>query len=108
MKKIIISILIAIFILSATYFLLVYYEVKEDEDKGMYLIKKIETFRQHERRLPNNLTELGVEEPMNSGPYYEKVDSLHYTIYFVLGFDGYRQYNSKSKEWKYSNTFTTP
>jgi uncharacterized membrane protein YgaE (UPF0421/DUF939 family) len=63
------------------------------------LINKIEAFRKSENRLPNNVTELGLEEAMNSGPYYEKKDSTYYVIYFTIGFDETLTYHSDEKKW---------
>lgn len=70
---------------------------------GKLLIDKIETFRQIENRLPCNLTELGIEEPMNTGPYYEKKDSVNYIVFFTIGFDNAKIYYSDKKEWKYEH-----
>ncbi|MGQ2108042.1 hypothetical protein ACT4R0_09770 [Ornithobacterium rhinotracheale] len=70
------------------------------EKRGLFLIKKIETYKQIEHKLPNTLKDLGMEEPMNDGPYYEKIDSIYYKIYFNIGFDNSRVYYSKTKSWK--------
>lgn len=67
---------------------------------GAYLIDKIETFRQTENRLPNSVEELGLEEPMNSGPYYKRKDSVNYVIFFTVGFDETFIYYSDKKEWR--------
>ena len=61
------------------------------------LINKIEAFRKSENRLPNNVTELGLEEAMDRGPYYEKKDSAYYVIYFSVGFDETLTYHSDEK-----------
>ena len=37
---------------------------------------------------------------MGQGPYYKKVDSLNYNVYFTTGFDSYFLYDSKTKKWK--------
>lgn len=67
--------------------------------RGSVLIDKIETFRYTEKRLPDNVNELGLEEPMNDGPYYEKKDSANYIIFFNIGFDNTKIYYSDKKEW---------
>jgi hypothetical protein len=41
------------------------------EKQGAVLIDKIEKFRKQNKRLPNNLIDLGIAESIN-GPYYEK------------------------------------
>ena len=94
-KKLIIVSLLIITILTIFYFSFDSYE-----DKGNILINKIETFRQIEKRLPDNLTDLGIEDPMNSGPYYEKKDSVDYIVFFAVGFDETYTYYSDKKAWK--------
>ncbi len=37
---------------------------------------------------------------MGEGPYYEKIDSLKYIVYFNIGFDNTLTYYSESKDWK--------
>lgn len=76
------------------------YEESTYEKRGSLLIEKIETYRLIEKKLPNNLQELGFEEPMNDGPYYEKTDSVNYKVYFNVGFDNTITYYSQAKEWK--------
>ena len=66
---------------------------------GDSLIDKIEVFRKTENRLPDSVAELGLEEPMNSGPYYEKKDSADYVVYFSVGFDETFIYHSKENKW---------
>jgi len=68
--------------------------------QGTLLIDKVEAFRQIEKRLPDNLGELGLEEPMNQGPYYKKKDSINYIVFFNIGFDNVKIYYSDKKEWK--------
>lgn len=75
-------------------------ENNDYQKRGKLLIDKIETFRQIENRLPNSVAELGVEEPMNDGPYYEKKDSVNYIVFFTIGFDNAKIYYSDKKEWK--------
>ena len=82
------------------YYALSKQQEKEYENKGAILIQKVENFRTIEKRLPENLTELGVEEPMDEGPYYEKLDSLNYKVYFNIGFDNSKVYYSELQEWK--------
>ena len=76
-----------------------YKEKQTYENKGEYLINKIENFRIKNKRLPNTVLELGEKEPMNQGPYYEKKDSVNYIIYFNIGFDEAKIYYSETKKW---------
>lgn len=68
--------------------------------RGDELIKKIEIFRHDRNRLPNTVTELGLQEPMNEGPYYQKKDSTNYVVFFNISFDNAKVYSSKTKQWK--------
>ena len=79
--------------------LLIYEENRTYENKGEYLINKIENFKIKNKRLPNTILELGEKEPMNQGPYYEKKDSVNYIIYFTIGFDEAKIYYSETKKW---------
>ena len=45
--------------------LLIYEENQTYENKGEYLINKIENFRIKNKRLPNTVLELGEKEPIN-------------------------------------------
>ena len=81
------KILLVVLVVSLIILLLIYKENQTYENKGEYLINKIENFRIKNKRLPNTVLELGEKEPMNQGPYYEKKDSVNYIIYFAIGFD---------------------
>ncbi|NCC99668.1 MAG: hypothetical protein EOL95_08230 [Bacteroidia bacterium] len=78
-----------------------YQKNKDYQKRGSLLIDKIETFRQLEKRLPNDVKELGLEEPMNDGPYYERKNSVTYVVFFNIGFDNTIIYYSNKKEWIY-------
>lgn len=105
MKKILIKIgLLVVSILIAITIVLFMQNIEKNNYQkcGAVLIDKIETFRQTETRLPNSVKELGLEESMNSGPYYERKDSVNYVIFFTIGFDETLIYYSDKKEWKKS------
>lgn len=99
-KKIIIWVVVVVIIMALSVFYLRYQEDKKYERQGAELVNKIEAFKKEHHRLPNSFSELGLEEPMGTGPYYEKMDSLNYIVYFNIGFDDTKVYYSKSKEWK--------
>ena len=104
MKKIIKIIFIILSIVVFAFIIVMYGLHKKAEhdyqEKGTQLIAKIENFKQLEKRLPNTIEELGIEEPMNEGPYYEKKDSVKYVVFFNIGFDNTLIYYSDKKEWK--------
>lgn len=103
-KKTIFKVLLpisVILIIALTYIFLVQ---KQEYDwyykPGAILIDQIEKFKQREGRLPNDIGELGEKENMGRGPYYEKKDSVNYTVYFNIGFDHESKiYYSDRKEW---------
>jgi hypothetical protein len=104
MKRKLIKIGLIIVVISIIICVLLYWlnnaENNYYQKRGKLLIDKIETFRQIEKRLPDNVIELGLEEPMSAGPYYEKKDSVNYIIFFTIGFDNAKIYYSDKKEWK--------
>lgn len=88
-----------VLILAGIYWFL---RIKEDQyyrEKGQELILKVEQFRENNGRLPNNISEMGLQETMEA-PFYEKKDSIHYIIYFPIGFDNSKIYDSQQKKWK--------
>ena len=103
----IIKILLAISILVIVLSIVLYGLHKKAEndyyERGAQLITKIEKFRNDKKRLPDTIEELGIEEPMNDGPYYEKKDSAKYVVFFSIGFDNTLIYYSDKKEWKDEN-----
>lgn len=98
MKKILIILVVILAILAG----IRYMQYRENiiyENEGQILIDKIERYRSIHKRLPNNMESLGEKETMSIGPYYEKVDNYTYKIYFCIGFDDYKVYNSKDNKW---------
>ena len=98
MKKILI-VLVVILVLLGWILCIQYREDKLYEKEGQVLIDKIEYYKSIHKRLPNSMESLGEKETMSNGPYYEKVDSNVYKIYFCIGFDDYKVYNSRDKKW---------
>ncbi len=100
-KKIIISAVAAILVLGTlAFFYFRNAENKKYEKQGAELIAKVEEYRKQNNTLPNNISELGLVEPMGEGPYYEKKDSVNYIVFFNIGFDNTKTYYSQTKEWK--------
>ncbi|HRS68793.1 MAG TPA: hypothetical protein P5288_01280 [Bacteroidales bacterium] len=100
MKKVIIWISTVLIIVAVTIFYMQINENAEYKNKGNKLIERIESYRQRQGELPDNITELGMEPGMGEGPYYEKIDSAKYIIYFNIGFDNTFTYYSDTKKWK--------
>jgi len=88
-------------LIMCTIFLLQYMEKKKMQKQGNELIIKIEEYRLRNKKLPENVSELGIDECEGSGPFYEKIDSTSYRVFFNIGFDDSFIYDSKIREWKY-------
>ncbi|MDA3843130.1 MAG: hypothetical protein PF588_02015 [Candidatus Kapabacteria bacterium] len=102
MKRIIIGIFTTVVIIGAVISYLTMSEYNEYEEKGAVLIDKVEKYRARYGMLPNSVEDLHIELVMNEGPYYERVDSVKYKVYFNIGFDNTYMYYSNIKTWKYS------
>jgi len=101
MRKIIIGMFAAVVIIGAVISYLTMSEYNEYEEKGAVLIDKVEKYRAQYGTLPNSTEDLNIEPIMNEGPYYKKVDSVKYEVYFNIGFDNTFTYYSDIKTWKY-------
>ncbi len=99
MRKVLIIILSVFILIILCIFFMRYRENMQYEAKGQELINKIESFQRVNNKLPENLEDLGEEESMSIGPYYEKIDEHRYKVYFCIDFDIYKTYNSDTKEW---------
>jgi hypothetical protein len=94
--------IVAVSVITIILFVILWLRIQENNNyykRGAVLIEKVEAFRQTENRLPDNVNELGLKEPMNDGPYYEKKDSMNYIVFFCIGFDNAKIYYSDKKEW---------
>lgn len=92
-----------LFLILTVFLIKVFFTYKEEQaylNEGQNIINKIEDFRMKNKRLPSSLIEIGEEEPMGKGPYYEKKDSTSYIIYFNIGFDNTKIYFSETKKWQ--------
>ncbi len=75
-------------------------EENEYKENGQQLINAVETFRSTNGVLPSSSEEIDFEFQMGKGPYYKKIDSMKYIVYFSIGFDNSYVYNSWTKTWK--------
>jgi len=102
-KKIITAILIIIVGLFCLWFFwLRNAREKRLTKEGYIIIEKIEKFKQEYNRLPNTLSEIGIIEKDETNPplYYDKRDSVHFTISFGISLDDSKIYYSDSKKWE--------
>jgi hypothetical protein len=98
-KKVFIGLVISLFFAIAVFLYFRYTENKSYISKGSELIEKIEEYKQEYGELPETVSDFGVIETMGEGPYYEKIDSLNYIVFFNIGFDNRKVYYSHSKKW---------
>lgn len=70
-------------------------------NEGEMLVEKIESFRDEHDRLPNSLVEIGLEETDGADVlYYNKRDSLNYTVSFGTALGESKFYYSDSQQWE--------
>lgn len=100
MKKIIIGILVILLVSVGVFFYLRIAENKEYKEAGSLLIEKVEKYKIEYGKLPETVSELHIKSEMGEGPYYEKIDSLKYIVYFNIGFDDMLTYDSETNIWK--------
>ncbi|WP_319500806.1 hypothetical protein [uncultured Draconibacterium sp.] len=64
------------------------------------IIEKVEEFRQENSRLPENVTEIGIDDSQMHLSYYTKKDSVVYEVWYGLDLGVSKIYNSKTKKWR--------
>ena len=66
---------------------------------GNAIVSKVEDFRRANRRLPNSLSEVGIEES-ESGPYYYcKSSDDGYIVWYGTTLGESDTYDSQTKKW---------
>jgi hypothetical protein len=70
--------------------------------KGNEFVDKIEQYRKDYFRLPESLSDIGITVKSELDPpiYYEKRDSIHYTVSFGTILGESKIYYSDSKKWE--------
>ena len=64
------------------------------------IIEKVEAYRQEKGRLPENVTEVGIDANQDHLSFYVKKSQDEYEIWYGLGLGTSRIYNSKTKKWR--------
>lgn len=64
------------------------------------IIEKVEAYRQEKGRLPENVTEVGIDDNQDHLSFYVKKSQDEYEICYGLGLGTSRIYNSKTKKWR--------
>ena len=68
--------------------------------KGNETVAKIEKFKQEKNRLPDALTEVGIEETESSPIHYRKESETKYILWFGKELGESETYDSETKEWR--------
>lgn len=70
--------------------------------QGNEFVEKIEQYKKDNNRLPVSLSDIGITVKSEYEPpiYYEKRDSIHYTISFGTTLGESKIYYSDSKKWE--------
>lgn len=63
------------------------------------LIEKVETFKKAHNRLPENVTELGLTESMDSPAFYQVENDSTYMVWYGLSVGESKVYRSETKKW---------
>ena len=90
------------FILIISFFITVIYSCNLKNDKqeyGEFLIKKVETFHKLHNRIPENVSEIGLLEEIDSPAFYQKENDSTYIIWYGLSVGESNVYNSSTKKW---------
>lgn len=102
MRKLLYLVILLMFSISCWYFLLRPTKESELIQEGNYLIGKIEVYKQLHLTLPNSLEDIGIVITDESMPevYYQKIDSIHYVVFFGTSLGESKTYYSDSKKWE--------
>lgn len=98
--------LIFIIVLMILFFFWFFYLRTEKENRltfqGNEIIQKVEDYRVKYKKLPNSLSDIGIEIIDENNPplYYEKKDSSNYVIWFAKSSEDVKTYYSDTKKWE--------
>ncbi len=67
---------------------------------GNEIVNKIEKFRKDKGKLPETLSEIGIEEKEEGPIYYKKESETKYILWFGTTLGESITYDSDTKEWK--------
>ena len=62
-------------------------------------MKKVETFKKENNRLPKNVSEFGLKEFMNSPAFYQMINDSTYTVWYGLSLGESKIYRSSTRKW---------
>jgi hypothetical protein len=68
--------------------------------EGDEIVKGIESFRKENQRLPESLSEIGVEEKEEGPIYYAKKSDMRYVVWFGMELGESVTYDSETRKWR--------
>jgi hypothetical protein len=71
---------------------------RQDLKTGKKIISKVETFRKNYNRLPENLKEVGIDDP-DLRVFYHKMDKNEYCVWFGTTLGESEAYTSSTRKW---------
>lgn len=69
------------------------------QKNGEEIVSRIELYKKATGRLPNNLSDVGIEEKESGPIYYDKKSDTSYIVYYGLGLGESMVYNFQTKKW---------
>jgi hypothetical protein len=82
-----------------SFILTILFSCDNREKIGNQVINKIEDYRLKNDKLPNSLTDIGIEEKEKGPIYYRKDSETDYIVWYGLTLGESRTYDSKTKTW---------
>jgi hypothetical protein len=68
--------------------------------RGNEIVGKIESFKKEKGRLPESLSEIGIEEKEDSPIHYEKKSDAKFILWYGTSLGESATYDSDTKQWK--------
>ena len=71
----------------------------ERQEHAELIIEKVEIFKIENGRLPNNVTEVGLDDKQMHLSFYQKTSDTNYMVWYGLGLGESKIYRSETKKW---------
>ncbi|MFN8309779.1 MAG: hypothetical protein U0T73_07440 [Chitinophagales bacterium] len=72
----------------------------ERQKHAELIIQRVEAYRHENGKLPENVTEVGMDDHQDHLSFYIKKNEYEYEIWYGLSLGTSRIYNSKTKKWR--------
>jgi hypothetical protein len=66
---------------------------------GNIIVAKIESYKKLNKKLPNSIEQIGIQETLEGPFFYDLIDSTTYEVSFGLTLGESAVYNSHKKQW---------